>query len=1675
MTYLLLADFTPWLAAGAAAAAIGVPLIIHLLFRKRYQIVPWAAIRFLMVAERRHKRRIDQWLLLVLRAVALSLLLFAMVAPAEWAERLWQAIRPGATDTIANVPRTHHVMVLDASLSMTAKTEDGRSRWDVAIAQAENLIESSNRGDGFTLVWLASSAQVIVPGPSNDPEKVRAELRKLRPTHGPADHTAALTVIEDILKRSPYAYPRRQVTFFTDLQRASWVNALPRAESSATELWQRITARADVAIVDTARSDPDNFAIAEMTLSDPMPLVDQPVTVTVTVVNFSRVEKKKVRVDLYLGRPSSGAEALAAVEQQEFDPIPPGARASVKFELVGPNTFRDRGVHVLQAKLSSADALTADDSRALAVEVRDGIHMLLVDGKAHPEWDRRAATLLHHALYPPDAKPHMTPNRPRLVTPAEFVDANVADLANVDGRGSAVDCVFFCDVLHPTADMAAKLEAVLRRGGTVVIGLGPNAAASREQYNAVLYRDGNGILPAPLGEVVTAEPDRFFRLAAADDDYRKPPLLFFNDDRIRPGLINVPFTSYIRLDLPAEGRGRRLLTFTRADSPDTKPDPNAKPDAAIVEWQRHRGRVYVYTSTFNRDWTNWPALRSYLQFWHEFVRYSVANPDRHTLRVGEPIEEFFPASAAGLTAGLNGPESLTAEIPLLLQDEAGVARFTNTAISGLYRIGLSGSRDRVFAVNVAEIAPGVPSESDLRAIDANDFKPLSTVQIVSDALDVKPSSESGAVVTTKPKPHGPWIARIAVLLAVVLLAIELLVAWRSGPARTGGVPPPTPKTTGRRLLRWVGNGAASVPLAIGAFILATVWHAESTGNPLGFLPHEVRTTLENAAGVPAAAPGEGTKWRLEGLTTFFRNSVTDRRVIATLALVCVVLTVVIYGLERRAAGGARRVVLPMLLRSCTFLLALLVVLPQLRLAFDREGLPEVVILLDTSASMATVDDFKDPAVRQKAHELAGTTNLAEWTRLRLTQRLLSRPDADWLEKLLREKQVKVHIYTVDGQTRMLTLVEDESSMAEGREVIASLKAEGDGSHLGDGIQAVLKAFRGSSLAGIIMFTDGVTTSGDDLPKAARAAALDGVPLYLIGVGDTWETPDLALTDLQADDVIGRGDRLALEARLTARGEVPPVPVTVFLKEKLPDGRIEDRAQTTVTPDPSGHPVTVSILYTPMEAGERTFILEVPAVAGETNTRNNRLERTVLITDSRRIRVLYVEGYPRYDFRFVKVLLERESDKSIGGKSVEVQVVLLDASKGWAETDRSAFRGEFPTRTELFGFDVIILGDIDPKEIGGTRSSVVLRDIVDFVKQKGGGLLFLSGQHGTPAAYADTPLAEILPVVPSNPPAISRSPEEQPLTEGYQPRLTPAGRLHPLFRFAADEAESARIWNQLLPPLYWAATGYRRKPLTNVLAVHPQLPADGGARGENHPLVIQQFAGAGPVLFFGFDDTWRWRYRNNEEHFDRFWMQAMRVLARSRVRRPELRVAPKAEFRRDEKITVQVRFPIEAPAPAGDAPVRVAVSRSPLLQADGSPGPGTTETGTLILNRVAGPTIQFEGTLTRAPEGEYRFELLDPDIPGTRPVATARVLPPLNERDRLEMNRADMIAAANDSGGQFYTLATAMDVFDDLKNLERVPLNQPCKPVELWNQPAVYALLMFLLMSEWLLRKRERLL
>jgi hypothetical protein len=349
-------------------------------------------------------------------------------------------------------------------------------------------------------------------------------------------------------------------------------------------------------------------------------------------------------------------------------------------------------------------------------------------------------------------------------------------------------------------------------------------------------------------------------------------------------------------------------------------------------------------------------------------------------------------------------------------------------------------------------------------------------------------------------------------------------------------------------------------------------------------------------------------------------------------------------------------------------------------------------------------------------------------------------------------------------------------------------------------------------------------------------------------------------------------------------------------------------------------------------------------------------------------------------------------------------------------------------------------------------------LADFAREKGGGLLVIAGAQFMPHAYRDTPLADVLPV--EVPPGAAG--DDRDRLDGYRLQLTPLGRMHPLFRFVPDEVDNQAVWDRLTP-LYWSAGALKPKPAAEVLAVRP---AAGPAGPE--PLAVQQFAGAGRAMYFGFDESWRWRQREDEGKYNQFWIQTVRYLARTRLGRIELKADKQVPYRQGEPVRLTVRFPDDVPPPAAGVPVQVTAEYV-------APN-GEVEAQTLRLAKVEGSRATYEAVLARTSEGAYKFWLAAPAAPGgARPQASAKVLPPPGELDRLRMNQPDLERAALLTRGRLYTLADADQLPGDLPPLPRVTLNQPRPPWPLWNHPAVFALAVALLGGEWLLRKRQRLL
>ena len=1672
----------PLIAVGAAAVAAGVPVLIHLLSRQRYQIVPWAAIRFLMAAQKRHRRRIDRWVLLALRMLALLLPLLAMCAATGWAERAWQWIVPGRLVAVSNAPRTHHVIVLDASLSMTTAGDAG-TRFDKAKAQIRELIRGANPGDGFSILVLGNGSRAVIPGPADDLDEILPRLDDLKATHGTADYSSGLSLIADSLMIAEKDYPRRQVTIFTDAQRSAWSAVLPKTDVPLPETWQKVLALADVGIVDVAGADVENLAVVNVLLADPLAIVDSPTAVTATIQNFGQSDRSQVRVELLIGRPTgNGTEPTPAlVDVLAIDTLPAGQQASVTFALDKKSQrFQTAGLHLIQVKLADADDLPADDQRTLALTVRDHLPALLVNGKGSPDPVKRSSDYLQTALDPGKQKMPDNPARPRTVSLAEFADAELSDL-------SVVDCVFLCDVPAPSVSQIARLEALLKRGGGVVVGLGPNAANNLDWYNQLLFNGGNGLLPGKLtGVAKSKSPDvADFRLAADDASFRQDPLAAFRTDNARGGLLAVPFKQYVRMDAPVDGRARRIASFIPAKAEVLKPgEEPAKQDPAIVEWARHRGRVVVYCSSFNQDWTDWPVLPSYLPMAHELLRFAATSPDRHTLRVGDALEEIYPVARIGSKVPIGGPDGLSASAVVQAGDETGVLRFADTGVSGLYRLGGSGDAATVFAVNVPESTRGGGSESDLARVEYSKLKDIgSKIQIAGSPGDLAFEAVDGGLVVMAPRPHGPTLARWIFSLVLFLLVAEIAYAWWIGPSRAiaaGVAQAGQVQQKSSILVRFSELSCGAVAFGVALLLVAAVLHAEISGRPLGFLPDGARARVEAMLDVPAAGPGEGTKWKVETAVAYLNSLRADRRLLGGLMALAAAAIAAVYWLERRASGKLRRVILPALLRIAAVLLLGFVLLPQLKLAFQRDRWPDVVILIDTSASMSRVDPFVDPAVRAKAAELTLAADVPEAHRLQLAQMLLTGKKTAWLNKLIADKQVKVHLYALDEQARLLATLDEPADLETGRMAIADLKPTGPSSQLGDGLRAVLGGFEGRPPFAVIVLTDGVTTDGEKLSRAAdrigASATRKRVPIYTVGLGDRFDPPDLILSDLKSDDVVRKGDELILEARLAVRGPNPPKSAPVILYERQGDKLVE-RGRQTVTLDPAGKPVPVRIAHTPAEIGEKTFVLDTPPLPNEAETGDNRLERNVLVTDTKKLKVLLIDGYPRYEFRFLKTLFERETELEKGGRSTDLDVLFLDASNGHWQLDKSTerLRGVVPTKTQLFEYDAVIFGDVNPTLL--PKANQFLTDLAEFVKVKGGGLIFIAGEQATPQKLFETPLGELLPVAPADKAGgPSPTPENAPLVDDFKPKLTALGRSHPLFRFASDEAENDRIWESLRG-FYWYGTGYRKKPAAEVLATHPTRAAEGEPNAL-HPIALQQFVGAGRVMFLGFDETWRWRFRLTEERFDQFWSQAVRTVARSKVSRIELKTDKPTTYRRGEPIGLTVRFPDDAPAPAVDAVVKVRVERKPIRLPGQSGRVGDSETQTVRLTKVPGTRATFTTVLTRTPEGEYGFQLTEgaPTKQINKPRAEAKVLPPQGELDQLSMDRADLEETAKKTGGEFYTLANADDLMAKIEVLERdrVQLNQPCPPLSVWNHAALFGLWVALLAAEWWLRRRERL-
>ena len=650
------------------------------------------------------------------------------------------------------------------------------------------------------------------------------------------------------------------------------------------------------------------------------------------------------------------------------------------------------------------------------------------------------------------------------------------------------------------------------------------------------------------------------------------------------------------------------------------------------------------------------------------------------------------------------------------------------------------------------------------------------------------------------------------------------------------------------------------------------------------------------------------------------------------------LIVAIYLHERGSAGRSLRLCLAAI--RFTAVGILLLMLAQWLLELQRTGLPTVVLVIDDSASMSHEDRYADEKVRAALLARVQRLGLDKLTRLNLSKTLLLENDGNLLGELQRRYKLKVYFASesVRGQDG------DKRSLME---KIRALDATGEATRLGQDVRGVLNDLRGTPPVALVLITDGVTTEGETLGEVAAYARRKSVPVFSIGLGNEQPEPDLRLADLSVDEVVFVDDLVNFNFKVVGTG-MQGRSVGVVLRE---NGQEVARDKIVVGAD--GQAQQGQLLYRPTREGDFEYVVELEKQPEQLHADNNSLSRIVSVRKAE-IRVLMVQQYPNYEFRYLRQLLARDAaqtarDAKTGvarrGK-IELKTVLLEADVDY--DDPTTLAGHvFPVRKEdLLQFDVLIFGDVNPTYL----SAAAMRNIVDFVTEKGRGVIFVAGPRFTPLAYRDTPLAPLFPIDLST---ATLPDANQPLTKGFTPRPTPLGAETPNMLLGDSPAQSLATWSHL-PPLFWLLQA-KNKDAARVLADNP---AAADASGVHWPVFTLQYVGSGMVLFHATDETWRWRRLRGDELFARYWLQTIRFLSRSKIgsRTAELTVDRPQGYRRGESVALRVRFNDDRLAPAADDGVTVMVQRE------------SSAKTAVQLTRSAAAKGLFEGQLDRPAEG-----------------------------------------------------------------------------------------------------------
>ena len=622
-------------------AGLSLPLLAHLLTRRRFERVSWAAMQFLeLERDARRRVRIEELQLILLRMLLVGLLVVAMARPAD--SDGWLAEWLGEVET----SRRDVVIVIDGSGSMGWRGGQQTPR-AAAIQFAHRVLEDLGPGDSVALIEARHGVRAVIDPPTVNHDLVRAALGRLPAPGGTADLPAAIRRAVSLLRETGNL--RREVLVLTDGQAHGW-----RAEDGV--LWDRLDDQLD-GFPDATRpvirvatpGEPRNtssphFHVAPLEVARELVPLGLAVSIRTTVIGHGNLTTVNRRVGLEIDGQRLGDRTLSVS-------VPPDGEAAVEFSYRIPTA----GSHHLAVVLDE-DSLPGDDRSETVVTAIDALPVLLVDGAPHPDATRAETFFARAALSAAANQQPWVAGRvvswDRL-SPTDFPDSGVIVLANV---------------ARPDPAWQYPLTEFVQAGGGLLVTLGDRTDPAAWSD----WADSTGLLPARIGDT----PGSATGSAAVRVDSESLAgswMARFGTTR-QGGFTEARFTGWWPLE-PLEGPAAPRIAAVLE---------NGKP--LLVTGRMGRGHLAVWSSTLDADWNTLPARPDYVSFLHEVLFYLAGGQSTRTVTPGDPLLLSVGDDFRHDQYVVVGPGGLRFEIEEAGSGAGRLARLNDTLLPGHYAL-----------------------------------------------------------------------------------------------------------------------------------------------------------------------------------------------------------------------------------------------------------------------------------------------------------------------------------------------------------------------------------------------------------------------------------------------------------------------------------------------------------------------------------------------------------------------------------------------------------------------------------------------------------------------------------------------------------------------------------------------------------------------------------------------------------------------------------------------------------------------------------------------------------------------------------------------------------------------------------------------------------------------------